>query len=144
MKNMAMELMYGVDFALTREHPVPIGKEKEAIEMQCNQLIAEATAIVKKKFPDLSEEDIIEAAQLVLGRISRRIDDPFSRSSKQLLSDEQLAKLLEKWNDPEIFLKWPMPYQRNIMDVTQEFQWHKAQAERSMNPLFNEWRRLYK
>ncbi|MEW6237744.1 MAG: hypothetical protein AB1656_20350 [Candidatus Omnitrophota bacterium] len=144
MKNNAMDLMYGIDIALSQEHPIPIGEERKAIEMQCNQLIAEATAIVKKKFPDLSDENINEAAQFVLGRITRKIDDPFSKSTKQLLKEEQVAKLMEKWNDPEIFFKWPMPYQRNIMDATRKFQWHKAQAERSMNPLFDEWRKLYK
>ncbi|RJP23347.1 MAG: hypothetical protein C4527_20575 [Candidatus Omnitrophota bacterium] len=102
-KNRAQEtarfLVLLIDYVLEREHPLPLGEERSTIVTQIHKLMNEARDLIRQKFPNEPDEYVDHAMNVAFRNLLPGLDDPFSILCKRVLSDEEMAEIINGWKN---------------------------------------------
>jgi hypothetical protein len=142
-KGFSLDLAHGISIALSREHPVPVEKDMKAMQAQYANLVQEATRIVHKQLPDVSEKQVTYVANFIFGRIIRKMNDPFSNRGKRLLSEDEIHGIIEKWNEPSMLPPVPVPFQIEVLDPKSKSILERDQISHIVGLLYRVWVKLY-
>ncbi len=97
----AREILLNIRLALERDQPIPVAERADLIRSQCEKLVEEAKEILKRRFPNAPQDIHTKMTQMVLERVPRKMNDPFSPSAKRLLSEEEIKRIQNQWQRVE-------------------------------------------
>ncbi len=89
-RSIARSLVVNVDRALQREHPLPVGSERDKIFSQLEELINEARIVFDRHFSHLDEAERERVFDRYVTPLHRLAYSPFSSVAKRLLTAEEV------------------------------------------------------